>query len=429
MKKTFLLLTACLLTTATWAQTWQIGSPNAGDMTASLNKGTLTIQGSGQMQNFNVNTGMAPWLSQKDEVKTLIVEEGVTSIGQLAFQNHTALTDMLLPSSLTTIGGNAFQGCTALAEIIIENPVPPTAPGQYPFTGVTTRYCVLRVPEGSEAAYRANSMWNAFNIVEKGTVPLLCGGATNVEKFGSKFGLEDIFTWYICENTTLVIRGEGDLPAFVYPREDRDANLFSPWHSIVERTIKGIVIEEGIKSLSAGVAHFSISLVEISLPNSLESIEQAFWNCWALREVVLPEGLKTIQNDFFNCDALTKVTIPSTVTLVGRYTFGKCPALQSIIIKNPIPPTLDESAFMELDKRRCTLTVPKGSKAAYEAAEGWNIFNIVEGDFSSINHIESAEKTLVGYYNVMGQKLSEEPESGLYILLYDDGTTEKRVKK
>ena len=313
MKKTFLLFAACLLSTATWAQTAQIGNPNAEDI-----KAVLTTQESGPMQNDNKDTE---------------------------------------PVSLLCI---------------------PTVFG----------------------------------------------------RFGNAFGLENTFMWYVCDRTTLAIRGEGDMPDFDhYVDPNGNPELFTPWYSQIERTITRLVIQEGIKRIGRYTVPFSLSLEEISLPNSLESLQGSFTNCLALKEVILPEGLRMIGNaTFLNCPALSQITIPSTVTHIGDFALGKCSALRSITIKNSVPPMLGRDVFAELDPTLCTLMVPVGSKAAYEAEEVWNLFNIVEGSVS-LNYVENAEKTLVSYYNIMGQKLSKEPESGLYILLYDDGTTEKRLKK
>jgi hypothetical protein len=65
------------------AQTWQIGSPNVADVTATLSNGTLTISGTGNMQNWDYYS--APWSNQRTVITTLIVQEGVSSIGDYAF--------------------------------------------------------------------------------------------------------------------------------------------------------------------------------------------------------------------------------------------------------------------------------------------------------------------------------------------------------
>jgi hypothetical protein len=426
MKKIYLFIVACLLTTATWAQTWQIGSPNAGDVTATLNQATLSIRGTGNMQDYSVGTKLAPWSSQSAEIITVIVEEGVTSIGIVAFLNCTSLAELVLPKSLTRIGSSAFQNCSSLSEVISKNPVPQTS-GMYPFNGVNTRTCLLIVPVGSATAYRASDAWRLFNIVEEGAVPMLC-----YPSLSGIFDRNPNMNWYFCEDGTLTIRGEGFMPNFDLPIKEDDFNpdLFAPW--VARRlSIRKVVIEEGAVNLGDAAFYWHYYITEFILPKSLKSIGYAaLSNCFSLREIVLPEGLITIGiGAFYYSYNLSKITIPETVTVIDHEAFGRCAALRTMTVKNPVPPMLGNDVFTGVNQAACTLIVPVGSKVAYEAADQWKHFNIVEDNFSSINSIENVEKIVVGYFNLTGQKLSQEPKSGLYIILYDDGTTEKRIKK
>ena len=424
MKKIFLFIIASLLTTATWAQTWQIGSPNAGDVIATLHNGTLTIRGNGQMQDYNANTGLAPWSSQNTAIISVIIEEGVTSIGILAFQNCSSLVDLFLPSSLTRVGSSAFQNCSSLSEIISKNPLPPTS-GMYPFNGVNARSCLLIVPVGSEAAYRATDAWRLFNIVEEGATPMLCNPI-----YSGTFATNQALHWYLCEDSTFTITGVGYMPDFYPPIAEYDPAGYAPWSARRLRIAK-VIVEEGVRSIGQAAFFWHYYISEFILPSSLISIgHSALSNCFSLREITLPEGLTTIKSAaFYYSYNLSKVIIPSTVTSIEEEAFGLCTALRSITVKNPLPPALGENVFNGINQAVCTLIVPVGSKIAYEAAEQWKEFTIVEDMFSSINPIQDVEKTVVGYYNITGQKLSQEPENGLYIVLYEDGTTEKRLKK
>ena len=78
--------------------------------------GTLTISGSGAMADYNVNG--QPWVGQKDNIKHLVVENGVTSIGNNAFRKCTELidADMSEALSLKTIG-TSFWGCHKLQSV------------------------------------------------------------------------------------------------------------------------------------------------------------------------------------------------------------------------------------------------------------------------------------------------------------------------
>ncbi|MCR5450729.1 MAG: leucine-rich repeat protein [Solobacterium sp.] len=83
---------------------------SCGDnLTWSYSKNTLTISGYGDMDDFS--EGTAPWAQYKDTLKTVIVKSGVTSIGDYAFSNFSALTKVTLPDDLLSIGSYAFNLC------------------------------------------------------------------------------------------------------------------------------------------------------------------------------------------------------------------------------------------------------------------------------------------------------------------------------
>ena len=75
--------------------------------------GTLTISGTGEMGNFGSDywSGGEPWAKYCDEIKKIIVEEGVTSLGRNAFSSYlNNATEIQLPDSLTSIGTRALSG-------------------------------------------------------------------------------------------------------------------------------------------------------------------------------------------------------------------------------------------------------------------------------------------------------------------------------
>lgn len=84
----------------------------------SLSEGVLTITGSGQMQNFH--KGKRPW---RGNIKSVIIEEGVTNIGSRAFEYNSWLKEISIPSSVKTIGDSAFVNCVSLKKIVIPNSV------------------------------------------------------------------------------------------------------------------------------------------------------------------------------------------------------------------------------------------------------------------------------------------------------------------
>jgi len=84
--------------------------------------GTLTISGTGKMADF-FNLETIPWYDYSDQIKTVTIQNGVTSIGEFAFYNCTGVTHAEIPASVTIIGGAAFFDCDALTSITIPGSV------------------------------------------------------------------------------------------------------------------------------------------------------------------------------------------------------------------------------------------------------------------------------------------------------------------
>ena len=98
--------------------------------------GTLTITGTGDMYDYDDNSNFAPWLiSYYESITSVIISDGVTSIGEFAFLYCTGLTSVTIPNSVISIGGAAFGFCTGLTSIEIPSSV--TSIGDYAFA-----YCI-----------------------------------------------------------------------------------------------------------------------------------------------------------------------------------------------------------------------------------------------------------------------------------------------
>lgn len=98
-----------------------IPTPNP-NITWSLADGVLTISGTGNMDDYNVNR-CSPWYGNKNDVEFVVIEDGVTSIGEDAFLNCSNLLSITIPDSVTSIGGDAFCGCNRLTNITIPDNV------------------------------------------------------------------------------------------------------------------------------------------------------------------------------------------------------------------------------------------------------------------------------------------------------------------
>lgn len=113
MKKLLFTLFAAMLTLNVAAQAT---SGKCGDLTWNLEGGTLTFSGNGKMQDYD-NIWERPWLtkaSDRGKIENLVLNEGITYIGEYAFQECYSITNVILPNSLVEIGKHAFQNCEEL---------------------------------------------------------------------------------------------------------------------------------------------------------------------------------------------------------------------------------------------------------------------------------------------------------------------------
>jgi hypothetical protein len=152
MKKTILFLLVLLLpgVATVFAQGGDFGENNA--LHWELNNGTLTISGTGAMPGYSYPD--APWYSNRSSIETVIIEDGVTSIGYRDFAiYYSALTSVTIGNGVTSIEEEAFYDCSNLASVTIGNSV--TSIGEEAFyccfalTSVTIGNSVTSIGEGA----------------------------------------------------------------------------------------------------------------------------------------------------------------------------------------------------------------------------------------------------------------------------------------
>ena len=97
--------------------TWQL-TENTDDPSTY----TLTISGSGAMEDFPFGS-YQPWYSFHDQITSVVVSPGVTSIGQCAFSRFAKLTHVDIADSVISIGWDAFYYCSSLTNITIPQSV------------------------------------------------------------------------------------------------------------------------------------------------------------------------------------------------------------------------------------------------------------------------------------------------------------------
>ena len=118
MKLSITLILAILCSTSIALATTYTGTTGDCTYTLDTSDSTLVISGTGAMEEYSTWLD-EPWWSYRSYVKTVTIEDGVTSIGHMAFESCTSLTSVTIGSGVTSIGKCAFYKCTSLSSIII----------------------------------------------------------------------------------------------------------------------------------------------------------------------------------------------------------------------------------------------------------------------------------------------------------------------
>ena len=111
------------------------------------------------------------------QLQELNIPEGVTEIGDAAFYGCSYLEDLVLPSSLQTIGDNCFSLCSKLERIIVNAAIPPAIEAKTFYE--VNRSIPVYVPKGSLEAYKADTYWSEFRLLDDDPATVISPEADN----------------------------------------------------------------------------------------------------------------------------------------------------------------------------------------------------------------------------------------------------------
>ena len=143
--------------TGAWAQDAIPGSSLTWQLTGTAPNLILTISGTGAMPDF-ANESQQPWGVNRTDITTVVVENGVTSIGDRAFYECGSLTSITLPASVANIGNYAFYDCTDLTSVTLLSAAPTVGTNVFDNTAPAE----IMVPVDDKSTYDAHSDWAPY---------------------------------------------------------------------------------------------------------------------------------------------------------------------------------------------------------------------------------------------------------------------------
>ena len=246
----------------------------------------------------------------KSATGEIVIPEGVTSIGDYAFEYCRSLTSVTIPNSVTSIGEWAFSDCNGLTAVHISD---------------IAAWCGIQFGSAADYYsyynYYSNPLYYAhhlyLNDVEI-TDLVIPDGVTGISSYA----------FYDCSGLTSVtipnsvtIIGYG---AF------RNCSGLTSVHISNLTAWCGIRFDSNDSNPLYNAHHLYLNDEEITnlvIPNGVTSISNyAFYGCSSLTSVTIPNSVTSIGiNAFANCSGLTSMTIPNSVTSIGNWAFGNIP--------------------------------------------------------------------------------------------------------
>ncbi len=228
---------------------------------------TLTISGTGDMYDNN-----PPWAKYQNNIKEIVISDGVTSIGRAAFFGLVKVTNISIPKSVKSIGELAFYGCSALTSITVDADNTVYSNDEFGVLFNKDKTTLFQYPVG--------------NAATSYTIP---DGVTTINDYA----------FFDCKSIVNVI----------FPDSLTTINKLAFGH---------------VKNITS-----------VTFPDSVRVIgNSAFFCCSKLKDIHFGSGLTKIEDSaFYNCTSITEITIPKSVTSLGRCVFDECFSLVNIAVE------------------------------------------------------------------------------------------------
>ncbi len=317
----------------------------------------------------------------------IVLPNSITKIKNHAFSDYISTTELLFPNKTSKIGRLAFGNCTSLKEIVIPNSV--TKIGEGAFEHCTSLQRVDIPNSITKIRERTFSDCSSLKSV---------GIPNSVTEFGKWTFLRctSLDSIDVPESVSLIgaytFNGCSSLKRLVVDKKNQyyssiDGDIFTKNQDCIVVVPAGKKLTEynipkSVTSIGDGTFSGCSSLLSVDIPQSVTSIgEWSFSDCSSLLSINIPKSVTNIcAGAFSECSSLQKVAIPNSVTEIKYRVFYGCSSLQSIHLywEDPNICNIDGNAFMDMNKDKCSLYVPSGTRWAYRHHPVWGQFKNIE---------------------------------------------------
>ncbi|GMI22657.1 hypothetical protein TeGR_g12571 [Tetraparma gracilis] len=276
---------------------------------------------------------------------TVELHDGVTEIGEAAFQDCSSLTELKIPASVSKLGNEIFKGCTALRTVELHDGVTEIGAAAFQDCRSLTE---LKIPAsvsklGNEifkgcTALRTVELHDG--VTEIGTVFQNCSSLTelkipaSVSKLSSRMfaGCTALRTVELHDGVTEI--GEAafsNCSSLTELKIPASVSKLSSWTFMGCAALRTVELHDGVTEIGEAAFLNCRSLTELKIPASVSKLDsRMFAGCAALRTVELHDGVTEIGTAFKDCSSLTELKIPASVSKLDERMFAGCTALLTV---------------------------------------------------------------------------------------------------
>lgn len=270
-------------------------------------------------------------------IKSIVIPDSFTTIGQGAFMGCTNLTSVAIGKGVTSIGWMAFINCQSLTSIII--PIGVTFIGAEAFNNCHNLTIICEAPSQPEGwdvnwnydnrpvIWATDSNYFTFTLLDDDTYSIKAADITNMpadvilpSMYNGKpvtkiedGAFIDIDTLIGCSTITSVI-----IPDSV--------TTIGGYAFVNCPNLTSVTIGNGVVIISASAFRYCLNLTSVVIGDSVTTIDEyAFYDCRKLTSVIMGNSVTTIGGNAFGyCSSLASITIPDSVTSIGSSAFQQC---------------------------------------------------------------------------------------------------------
>ena len=268
-------------------------------------KGTLTVSGTGDIES-------TPWSSMNSSIKKVVIEDGVTSVCDLAFLACTNLKSIEISNSVTRIGTRAFESCRQLVSVTIPSSVKEIGANAF---SRCERLSNITLNEGLEVI--SSDAFSGTNISSIHIPSTVYDLSEYNAGYMTEEGRYDNVIRYCANLRTITV--SQDNPTYTVINGD----LYNKKTNVIiahPSKIGGVItVCDGTERIAMGCFSDCVAITKINIPASVKTIgESAFNSCTSLKELIIPEGVERIgKYAFAYCSSLEKLSMPSTLTNIN----------------------------------------------------------------------------------------------------------------